>query len=1288
MSKTIDALEKIDQATFHCLCDDILITNYFGYKKILPIGVNKKKLKTIKGSPDSIIFQGEKGAIVFEYTTNKDFKKKLKADLKIIKEKFEKKDTKIKKFVFVTSGMKENIDGHTPKEYTKINFNWDAEIYDQQALSLCLDNSNYFHIRRKYLQIYDDYFLSRDNFEKIIINRIKKVAAYSEKFLNREKKIQLLREFLLDTDIQTIYLHSVGGFGKTRFLIEAVRQFEKDKSFEDIDFLFNDLFKTDITISDHMHEIVPEKEKSSIVVIDDAHKINNLHEFQRILSERPSSKIIFSTRTTAKAKVINEIGIVNHHEIKLARLEDQIIYDLIKNNLKKALPDDVLEYLTSICEGNPLIAEVYSRIINDNIITSLTAIRKCDPLKIYFQNTLIEIEKSQEKITNKYKQYISLIFGLKPFSLEDKKIRKIIRNIIRIDEFEEKTIIENLIRIGIFEKVGNSLWIYPDLLGEYIFEIVFFSDFSSDDIEEVIDKIPYEKKQSLLKTIREIDSPKSNEFLGEIADDIAREIEKGNNDQRINYLEVLKIIANNVHNHVLRIIKSIISEDEVLPIKYQHPYSVTGRTHLDVLLECIGILNLIKYQNFTEVIELFSELSFYKKNIENYSRLRKEALENIEQASRYDLSIMQRAGYFFQKQLFKTIFIWKDKDLIKYFELLTKLCKKLLEPYFEYQHASLLDHNKFQFGRGPLHINDDLVKLRKDVISFLKEIFYKLKSDQQKITILEALFEATHYPMNLELDSDLGKVVHDNRREIVEFCSDVIEKTESPAIMKNIEMEAVLMRRTKRKGLLALDNLINKIRNNEFYAIYRTFVGGYIDIISEDEDWTETRKQRIRKLDDFIKEINEKNYDYWIPILNKIANTYEEGKKYEFSYFEHFCFSLGQQKPEIAKILVDVGHKQHTSIKRFFPQLLKGIKSSLRSQIANNYISNWLNSKNYELISIIPEIYSFIEERYVNKCDVKFFKKLVKYKLKDKTQKTQLKQKVFENIFYIHKADPKLVQKMILKLLRKSSPKFASFYFKHIELAQIREKIDMNQWRDRIFHALINKMVLISSLSFEHLYILSLYGKKYPFKLIDFFDTRFKRKQELKHRVDDIYYPIPYHLSYVDNMYQTHPKYKKVIEKILKLIHRENRELKFDRIRLLVRISPKLDDNLKQILLNDVLTADKKKILNVIRILRSYKIQRNTHMDLLKEAIKKSGGDKDILSSMNSIFIQTGIVIGERGIIKAYEARINSLKDWTKDSNNFVIKFSEQMISDLNKLIEKEERRIKEMDIRFRKGFF
>ncbi len=146
MSQTIDALEKIDQAMFHCLCDDILITDYFRYKKILPIGVNKKKLKTIKESPDSIIFQGEKGAVVFEYTTNKDFKKKLKADLKIIKEKFEKKDNKIKKFVFVTSGMRRNIDGHTPEEYIKKNFNWDAEIYDQQALSLCLDNSNYFHI--------------------------------------------------------------------------------------------------------------------------------------------------------------------------------------------------------------------------------------------------------------------------------------------------------------------------------------------------------------------------------------------------------------------------------------------------------------------------------------------------------------------------------------------------------------------------------------------------------------------------------------------------------------------------------------------------------------------------------------------------------------------------------------------------------------------------------------------------------------------------------------------------------------------------------------------------------------------------------------------------------------------------------------------------------------------------------------------------------------------------------------------------------------------------------------
>ena len=69
MSRTIEAIEKIEQAKFHNLCDDLL-SDYFGYKGILPIGIHTKKNKTIAGTPDSVIFKGKGDTIVFEYTTN------------------------------------------------------------------------------------------------------------------------------------------------------------------------------------------------------------------------------------------------------------------------------------------------------------------------------------------------------------------------------------------------------------------------------------------------------------------------------------------------------------------------------------------------------------------------------------------------------------------------------------------------------------------------------------------------------------------------------------------------------------------------------------------------------------------------------------------------------------------------------------------------------------------------------------------------------------------------------------------------------------------------------------------------------------------------------------------------------------------------------------------------------------------------------------------------------------------------------------------------------------------
>ena len=86
----------------------------------------------------------------------------------------------------------------------------------------------------------------------------------------------------------------------------------------------------------NVDEVISEisEERDSLIVLDDAHLIDNLTDFANILLERNHAKIILITRSTAKESVKGAIG-YPVEEMELTPLDRKSSIELLKRQSGK-----------------------------------------------------------------------------------------------------------------------------------------------------------------------------------------------------------------------------------------------------------------------------------------------------------------------------------------------------------------------------------------------------------------------------------------------------------------------------------------------------------------------------------------------------------------------------------------------------------------------------------------------------------------------------------------------------------------------------------------------------------------------------------------------------------------------------------------------------------------------------------------------------------------------------------------------------------------------------------------
>ncbi len=1297
------ALENIDAASLHGLCDDLvfagaLIPNLKG-KLIRPKGWNPGKHHTIPSPADSLI-ELDDGVCVLEYSRRKDWDNKLKDDVESIKQWEEQTSQKLARFVFITTRDignrkigRRGEDKLPPEEYIRKKFphlNIRAYVIGQKDLLVPLQNSDYFYIRRRRLNIPEDYFLSLESFKSCHFNQAQDRRIYLKSYIQgtgRAERIKALENFVSQTDARVQLIHAQGGMGKTRFVLESLKRLEKQHP--NIDILFNKRRKY-VSVDEVIPEISSDRE--SLIVLDDAHLIDNLTDFSNILSERVHTKIILVTRSTASESVKRSIG-YPMEEIELTPLERDASIELLKGNLETPLRDEYLRYAADICDGNPLLIGITAHLINKGEIQSFGDLKKNDLIGDYLKNILAELKQQNRLDRTIYEPYLALLYLLKPFATSDNETKSLIRSFpfLEINKPQEGVLLRDLEQCAVLERHGDTLWLYPDLLGEYMVEMTFFSDISILDFDDIFPDIPSSNMKSVFKTLRDLGNSKADLFLKRWSDNLEDKVGSQNNFELCENLDLLEIIVPNVADEALQIIDVLLRPESEKPPSTNEilGLATTTRKYRAVLSRCLRILesHRLRYNHFDDTLEMVLRIYFYKPESEEYSVLRKDALEAIAKTAAYNLNVVEAGyGYSIQTRMFERVRAWKQENLEKNFTLILRVCGTLLGTEIKSQYS---DYEGIGWTSAPVLITDELIRLRRDIISLLQSIFDGVLDSRQRVEVLDVLNCAIS-PSVMHYNAKMSVMIRDNANTIINYYLDLINHT-SPLeaqVLEKMEQQAHHLKVWHEEDIQVMNvvnQLLSVLQSHAPYQLFRTLaVDDSLFSRDDGKNYEQIQTEKDQRIKEIADGITHENLSGWLEELNKIAIILSQNSDQDSSSFCKLLFEIGKDNPQTAQALIDNSIRENNALKEFVAEFIRGIRASTSPDIASSYVRQWLSGEDRMLILEIPETYRTVDEKFLDAKDVEIFARLLNYKMGDNEHDRRLSIRIMSNIRWVYTKNPTEATEIICQVFKEIDQD--SIYRCVHELWWARNQINLSQWDLTDLEEILKTFEDLRALNNDAIYILAQYGQKEPFALVKFFERRVEKQTEHGSLSDYRAIPSGPYLKAFTKVYQAHPQYSEAINQILEWFQKDDYRYEQAAADLISGISPELDGPLKETLLNLIRSGDEKSILAVLKVLEEFPEDSATHA-LYKEAVRHSEGEKELQNKIQSLIMsRIRVHIGIGGSVITFQKLKEKFRSWLEDDNRCVCDFARRVIRRLDDRIDFEKKWTTEEEIKRKKG--
>lgn len=743
-----------------------------------------------------------------------------------------------------------------------------------------------------------------------------------------------------------------------------------------------------------------------------------------------------------------------------------------------------------------------------------------------------------------------------------------------------------------------------------------------------------------------------------------------------------------------------------------------GRKSEEVIHVCFDILNNIRYHMIGEMIPLLLNYSLD----ENQNTVKKvnEVIKNI---SKYNIHLLQKAGLAIHFSILEELKKLSPEDKIKYSSATSLICGNLLSCETS---ATSSSYDSLTFHRGSITVSDNFQKIRSEAISVLKEIYDLLSNSdledktKRKIEIISSLGKAclqnSQSSKNDEEYYKLFNLILENAKEIVEFYISKIDEADYRILLSIDGDMARLHHRsfginetntTNPEVIKTNDELVHlieefrdKLNQDKEFLIYRDLVSGwgylsiYRSYYGHDENTKQNELDKIDgKITNYAKSIDKNNLDEWLDRIFKVIKDYDSGEQ-PFRAF-NLLNKIVKLNPKLGFRILHEREKEITESydKSFNNSVILSILSGLveeREEEVKQQITSYLKEDKYFKECVLAIGYS------KGDLDIELMKNALK-KAKDKIEAGKAESDILltfirsvENyIKPFDKGQKKTISKEIkdfllsvIKLLTlNKNGQLTNDIFYGSLITRLAENADS---KDEI-QIILDNLLFDRKIHYGCEEILAQIAKKYPDKVIEFFDKRLDLEV-----ADKNYDAIPYELYNKSLIVELANNAKQLFAMARKRFEDDDYLFEYRAAKIFKIVFTNFAEGFEKELIKLVKTEDKKDFDFVTRILRSYtelneygEIERlhNVCKEIIKSPLYDEEGE--LYTELAIILTNSGMMSGKYGIAEKHERKVQEISDWKNDSNNKIIKFYNKFSeSELKYAQEERERADQEEELR------
>jgi hypothetical protein len=790
--------------------------------------------------------------------------------------------------------------------------------------------------------------------------------------------------------------------------------------------------------------------------------------------------------------------------------------------------------------------------------------------------------------------------------------------------------------------------------------------------------------RDLLSTYLSLNTPKADAYLAKIASNIRERVAAAtSNDEILEELEILKEFVYKVPKPTIEIVRLAMTKNFApQPIETQFG-TYEGKGRQDVLGECIGLLGQIRYIDPDGVLPVVADFI----RLEG-GALQEKARTTLTQFAKYDFNVLTKTplGYGPQRKALDFILAWSDEERLVNLDFVVTVAESLLEPSLEGTTADSVD--TITLHSGALQPTEDLKRLRRQTIDLISELYRLVGVPQMQLRLVKVLGEALRTPSTGLYGDDLAQMISGDGVYLLGVFRSMLfgeggRLDADLAIALEIDKLLYWFQRHETLKIAEAERLRSDLLENSLYSVARVLVGEDLMLLEEAE-WSDAERRLSEKLAELVNEVTETSAHSWYETLNAIAGERGLIEEWQFRRFHDFLRSLAAEKSEIAfRFLVDsLGERPLAS---FATPILSGLRDGARVDLWDTVVERIATLA--DVLAVGSICYSISvgpqadQGAMIREQDILLLEDIARTRGRfaflgsvdggGRAIHYAVRSALLANI----KRDPRRLEPLLFEEAARD-PTHRGLLIRELGFAAHRKWIDVANLSDVSIALLQDWFVELPALDWHDQEVLNALGARDMGLVMDVFLARIERDVEIKRENKTLdagtrYEAIPYHFNErLKASLARYPHYRQRISVWLEKLTGKWSLYNWNVGHFLDRVGLSSRD----ILMSIVERGDDVSLAKAIALLDTTK---PVDVSLCMEIVKRTDNEK-ILGQVGSLLFATGVMAGEDGIARAYEARAAELKQYAAEKDARLRRYARRMTKVFREGAARERARVAE----------